>query len=65
METLSVLLALCEGNPTATGGFPSQRASNEGFDYFFVASLNKRVNKQWNAVGLRRHNAHCDVTVMK
>ena len=24
----SVLLALCEGNPPVTGGFPSQRASN-------------------------------------
>ena len=24
----SLLLALCEGNPPVTGGFPSQRASN-------------------------------------
>ena len=28
MERLSTLLALCEGNPPVTGGFPSQRASN-------------------------------------
>ena len=28
METLSALLALCEGNPPVTGGFPSQRSSN-------------------------------------
>ena len=27
METLPALLALCEGNPPMTGGFPSQRAS--------------------------------------
>ena len=31
METLSTLLALCEGNPPVTGGFPSQRASNVDF----------------------------------
>ena len=28
MEMVSTLLALCEGNPPVTGGFPSQRASN-------------------------------------
>ena len=28
METVYALLALCEGNPPVTGGFPSQRASN-------------------------------------
>ena len=27
MKSLSALLALCEGNPPVTGGFPSQRAS--------------------------------------
>ena len=26
METLSVLLAICEGNPPITGGFLSQKA---------------------------------------
>ena len=30
METVSALLALCEGNPPVTGGFPSQTASNVG-----------------------------------
>ena len=30
----------------STGGFPSQRASNAGFDIFFDISLNKRLNKQ-------------------
>ena len=28
MDTFSVLLALCEGNPLVTGGFPPQRASD-------------------------------------
>ena len=31
METLSALLALCEGNPPVTGGFPRQKAGNAGF----------------------------------
>ena len=46
METVPALLALCEGNPPVTGGFPSQRDSNTGFDAFFDVSLNKRLNKQ-------------------
>ena len=32
--TLHVLLALCEGNPLVTSGFPSQRASNAELWYF-------------------------------
>ena len=28
MDKLSALVALCEGNPPVTGGFPSQRATN-------------------------------------
>ena len=28
METLSALAALCEGNPSVTSGFPSQRVSD-------------------------------------
>ena len=46
METVSALLALCEGNPPVIGGFPSQRDSNAGFDVFFNVCLNKRLNKQ-------------------
>ena len=34
METLSALLALCEGNPLLSSGFPSQRASNAELWYF-------------------------------
>ena len=33
-------------NPPATGGFPSQKASNAGFGVLFDVSLNKRLNKQ-------------------
>ena len=46
METFSVLLALCEGNPPVTGGFPSQRPVTQSFDVFFYMCLNKRLSKQ-------------------
>ena len=42
METLSASLALCEGNPSATGGFPSQRPVTRNFDIFFDL-LHKRA----------------------
>ena len=34
MGMLAELLALCEGNPPATGGFSSQRASNGALSWF-------------------------------
>ena len=46
METFSVLLALCEGNPLVTGGFPSQRPVTRSFEVFFDLPLNKRLGKQ-------------------
>ena len=46
METFSALLALCEGNPPATGGFPSQRPVTRSFDVFFNLRLNKCLGKQ-------------------
>ena len=32
------LLALCEGNPSVTGGFPSQRPVTQTFGVFFELS---------------------------
>ena len=58
MGTSSALLTLCKRNPPVTGGFPSQRASNTGFDIFFDVSSNKRLSKQSSAGDLRRHGAH-------
>ena len=52
---LSSLLALCEGNPPVTGGFPSHRASNADVLFFFVASLNKLVNNQLSGVLRQQH----------
>ena len=45
METFSALLALCEGNPPVTGGFPSQRPVTRSFDLFFDLRLNKTVEQ--------------------
>ena len=45
METLFPLLALCEGNPPITGGFPSKRATNMGLDVIFEVSQSKQFNK--------------------
>ena len=46
MEAFSALLALCEGNPPITGGFPSQRPVTLDFDVIFDLRLNKRLGKQ-------------------
>ena len=48
MERLSVSLALCEGNPSVTGGFSPQRARGPEHYVFFDVSLNKRMNKPWS-----------------
>ena len=46
METFSALLALCEGNPQVTGGFPSQKPLTQSIDNFFDLRLNKQFSKQ-------------------
>ena len=46
METFSALLALCAGNSTVTGEFPTQRPVARSFDVFFDLCLSKRVSKQ-------------------
>ena len=60
METFSALLALCEGNPPVTDGFPSQRPVTENFDVFFDQTVEPTIH----AGDLRHHQAHYDVTVM-
>ena len=37
MEPFSALLALCEGNSTVTGEFPSQRPVTRRFDVSMIA----------------------------
>ena len=46
METFSVLLSLCEGNPPVTGGLPSQRPMTRSFDVSFNLRQKKRLSKQ-------------------
>ena len=65
METFSALLALCAGNSSVTGEFPTQRPVSRSFDVFFDMRLNKQMNKQsYKAGDLRRYRAHYDVIVM-
>ena len=45
METFSAFLALCEGNPLVTGGFPALKPVMQSFDVFFDLCLNKRWSK--------------------
>ena len=59
--TFSVSLALCEGNPTITGGFSSQRPVTQSFDIFFIYAW---TNNWANADDLRHHRARYDVAVM-
>ena len=62
---ISALLALCEGNPSVTGGFPSQMASDAELSYvsLIYAWTNGWGNNR-NAGDLRRHCANYDFTVM-
>ena len=50
METFSALVALCEGKPPVTGGFPLQRPVTQSFDVFF----DLRLNKRWSKLSWRR-----------
>ena len=45
METISALLAICDGNSPVTGEFPAQRQVTRGFDVFYDLRLNKRLGK--------------------
>ena len=63
--TEAPLLAFCEGNPSVTNGFPSQRARNAGGD----VCLNDLLNKQSSWVtGDLRHQCdrrQCDIHMSK
>ena len=61
----SALLALCAGNSTVTGEFPTQRPVTQSFDVFFDLRLNKRLSNQswcgWFETPLRSLWRHCNV----
>ena len=56
METFFALLALCEGNPPVTGGFPSQKPVSLMFS-LISAWINGWANNQ-DSDDLRRHRAY-------
>ena len=48
METQSALLAICAGNSSVTGEFPTQRPVTQSFDVLFGLRRNKRLStKSW------------------
>ena len=57
----SALLALCEGNPPATSGFPSQRPVTQSFDVFFDLRLSKQQRRRWFETPSRSLRLHCNV----
>ena len=64
IETRSALLTFCEENPPVTGGFPSQRASNAGFDVTLTLVFIKYGTNNLVPGDLRRHK-HDDVIKWK
>ena len=64
MKTFLALLARCEGNPPATGAFPSQGPLTRSFDVFFDLRLNQRLMKQsrhwWFETPSRSLWRHCN-----
>ena len=62
METASMILVLCEGNPPMTGLFPSNK---DQWRVPLVFSLIHAWTNNRDAGDLRRNSAHYDVTVMR
>ena len=46
METFSASLALCEGNSSVPGEFPSQRPATRSFDDFFDQTVERTTETQ-------------------
>ena len=65
METFSGSLALCDRNPSVTGGFPSQRPVTRSFDVSLICAWIIGWAYNRDAGDLRRDHAHYDVTVMQ
>ena len=69
METFSLLLVLCEGNPLVTSGFPSERPVMQSFEVCFDLCLNKQLSKQSRCRQLqtpshslwRHYNGHWEI----
>ena len=64
MDTFSLLLALCEGNPPITSRLLPQRTSNAGFDAYFDVSLNYPVEQTIELPVNEMPWHSCDFTVI-
>ena len=64
METFSALLAICAGNSSVPGEFPTQRPVTQSFDVFFDLHLNKRLSNQSRGCWFETPSCLYDVTVM-
>ena len=64
METLSVLLVLCEGNPPVTGGSPHRGQWRGALMFSLICAWTNDWANNRDAGDLRRNCAHYDVTVM-
>ena len=53
------------GNPSVTGGFPSQKTVMQSFDVLFDLRLNRPLSKEQRSRGLEMLSAHYDITVME
>ena len=58
------IFCICEGNPAATGGFPSQRPVMRSFGVFCMCTWTNRWKKpSGNTSGLRCQDAYFDASV--
>ena len=64
METVSALLAICEGNSPVTGEIPALMPVTRSFDGFFDLRLVNGWVNNGEAGDLRHHRAHYVVIVM-
>ena len=64
METFSALLALCKGNPSVTGGFPSQRLVTQSLMFSLVCLWTNVWANSRDAGDLRCHDPRWDITAM-
>ena len=65
METFSMLLTFCEGNPPVTSGFPSQRPVTRSCDVSLICAWTNGWANNWDAGSLRCLHTHYDATVME
>ena len=64
IETLSALLALCEGNPPVTGAPHHKDQCRGPLEFSLMCAWINGLANNRDAGHLRRHSAHFDVTVM-